>query len=76
MKLCRDCKWIIEPGEYAKCTHRNATMGKETGFGSPGYCHIERIAGCGLSGRYWEPAESVVFTVPWYVRLWNWVHAQ
>ena len=69
MKLCKDCKWVENPGEYARCTYPSAgSSGKYTGFPSKptiDYCSIQREAGglwtymapdgrCGKIGRWFE----------------------
>lgn len=49
-KLCKDCKWCKEPGEFAKCrapqNERKGTASKRTGFEKKeyvyDYCHIQR----------------------------------
>jgi hypothetical protein len=67
-KLCKDCKWVKDPGEFAKCTCP-ALMQNVTGYENTpqiGYCEIQRDAGwfwsliapggrCGKAGHYFEP---------------------
>ena len=68
-KLCKDCKWMRDPGEFAKCeAPQNMTSDIRTGFEAVRrrwtHCNIHRegspfpldmIYGlCGNSGRWWE----------------------
>jgi len=70
VKLCKDCKWMENPGEFAACTHPKQ---KRKDFGMTGfeiewrrwkYCSLQRQEGifdrylmgtCGKGGRWWEP---------------------
>lgn len=74
MKLCKDCKWVREPGNYAKCAApKNIDKRVElTGFRDDAevrwrYCSTLRefnwiealfFDGCGKSGKWYEPKES------------------
>ena len=66
VKLCRDCKWMREPGEYAWCAHVSEQLFAPdlTGFENDGragyYCSTARIykAGCGPEGKWFEPKED------------------
>ena len=60
-RLCRDCKWCKEPGEFAKCYHPKNTRNisaKYTGFTERvslniNYCSTHREAGwihCRMAG--------------------------
>jgi hypothetical protein len=74
MKLCKDCRWVKNPGEFARCTRPSSS--DPTGFHDGPqihYCEIQRDAGwftilfigwsfkgnlCGRSGRFWQPKEA------------------
>lgn len=68
MKLCKDCKWSKDEGEYAKCLRPvgvSVVDGSVT-YHQWKYCEILRndpgwhplallFKCCTRSGRYWEP---------------------
>jgi hypothetical protein len=61
MNFCRDCKHCIIPAlgiDYAKCALTNR-IHPVTGVIVHRYCESERehADGCGVLGRYFEPAE-------------------
>ena len=68
IKLCKDCKWVKDPGRFAECT-KPRTHDLVTGqpiVGDMRYCSIQREADwlwrrvapfgrCGEVGAWWEP---------------------
>ena len=71
-KLCRDCKWMVEPGELAKCNAPLNYAPYLTGFEKYPrnftYCSTQRSAGwlyswltdstCGKTGRWFVAKEE------------------
>lgn len=67
MKLCKDCKWMREPGEFAKCVApRELSVPIRTGFETPPVIHCSTARDdiarynpelCGPDGNLWEPME-------------------
>jgi hypothetical protein len=67
MKNCKDCKWVVNPGEFARCACPRG-MSNRTGFEKTcdiAYCSIQRDAGwlwsrvapngrCGRAGYWFE----------------------
>ena len=72
MKLCKDCRWVADPGAFAKCkAPQNVTAAsKLTGFRDEPtwiYCTTQRQGGflmslmmgsCGKSGRWFAPRDG------------------
>ena len=71
MKLCKECKWMREPGEFAQCVAPKNMLNDYTGFGNHvprfKYCSSHRIGGglfpylergCGKQGRWFELLEK------------------
>lgn len=70
MKLCKDCKWCVTPGEFAKCGNPKTMIVEQMLTGYPGksgmhYCSTARMFGwlgafvtrnCGKHARFFEPA--------------------
>jgi hypothetical protein len=67
MKTCKDCKWIADPGPFAKC-NAPQNMKAPTGYAVRrwDYCEVHREAPawfpldilyglCGKRGRWFEP---------------------
>jgi hypothetical protein len=73
MKLCSDCRWVKDPGEFAQCV-KPRFLDPSTGEGRPNrhgirYCFLLREDGwfismmmgwCGRAGRFFEPREEDV----------------
>ena len=68
MKLCRDCKHVRNPGEFARCAASNNSLTGFDDFGTISMCSIHREAGffwarfaeggrCGKEARWFEPKE-------------------
>ena len=69
-KLCKDCKWVRDPGQFAKCdAPQNIKNPSKTGFKENerrwDYCSVHRESPawfpfdilyrlCGTRGRWWE----------------------
>ena len=71
MGQCKDCKWMDEPGEFAKCNAPQNIIGTESGFDVVArrwtHCTTQRSEGwfaawltksCGKAGRWFEPKET------------------
>lgn len=61
-KTCATCKWMIDPGVYAKCAHPEnvSPVSRLTGFteAKATYCTTMRQSTlCGEEGRWWEAAQ-------------------
>lgn len=64
VKLCSNCKWMTEPGTWAKCVAPQVTV--PTGFDTGRYCSIQRgdsflmavmMGSCGPRGRWFAPKD-------------------
>jgi hypothetical protein len=63
MKTCSTCKWVLEPGMFAKCGKNKLPVGvinPLTGFipyPKPSH-YVEEVRGdpgaCGVEGAWWE----------------------
>lgn len=69
MKLCKDCKWAVDPRDkpwsvksasnpYKYCDSPQASHSFVNGYANQ-HCDINRgFGGCGPEGRWWEAKET------------------
>ncbi len=71
VRLCANCKWMQNPGEWARCVcpkiaEKHANDPVVTGFEMPTtsqFAHTTRhIGGCGIEGKWWEQGVEVRVT--------------
>lgn len=63
-KLCKDCKWMRDPGRFARCeapqNFTDSATGFETLVAKYTYCSAQRMDAfdsCRRSGDWFEPRE-------------------